>query len=500
MSSGKEPKSKKLRLETSESIPSSPTDPPPQPRRVVSREVNWITLDEGKLHGQHLSDRAPANFYVKYLVEDRGSLAGRCTRVWCVYQEVFESDPLLDRYQNKLSKGKRVMKGPYALKIYNADMFTEAYEQDILVKAMNIHQSTPLDGVLLPTHVWHLGDILFLVRGLTQDERPPKIPLDKMKNRQEVFTISAFKRTLSQFETVEEFYHVLIGVLRGIESLQAINIIHRDISFGNIIIDKEIYCGTDKEFELIDVDGQDGPVALVRRETVDIGARGGLHDLDMAAYIPKAVFVQKLGIPSLDVPPQEVAPTELVSPVQQNPQRDWRTGTVPFMSIPVLIGGQHSVTDDLHSLFFVLYLSFFTFDERLPNCFPNAPPPLRYRWPEAFLEWMGPDRKLSTLGSSKTNFFSNNGNWYDALNSNALSLWRTSNDKAFKWVYWSMLGTFYKQLWFLRNDAPIRIGVSLEEQKEVTPLSIRTALQTKLENLDMNSDIALVDRVKSIKA
>ncbi|KAG6893713.1 hypothetical protein C0992_008945, partial [Termitomyces sp. T32_za158] len=58
------------------------------------------------------------------------------------------------------------------------------------------------------------GDILFLVRGLTQDERPTNIPLDKMKNRREVFTISALKRTLSQFETVEEFYHVLIGVLQ----------------------------------------------------------------------------------------------------------------------------------------------------------------------------------------------------------------------------------------------------------------------------------------------
>ncbi|KAG6894951.1 hypothetical protein C0993_010409 [Termitomyces sp. T159_Od127] len=195
-------------------MPSSPTDAPPQPRHLVSREVNWITLDEGKIHGQ-LSDKVPTNFYVKYLIEDRGSLVGRCTRVWCVYQEVFESDPLLDRYQNELSKGHRVMKGPYALKIYNADMFSETYEQDILVKAMDAHRSKPLDGVLLPTHVWHLGEILSLVPGLTQDERPPTIPLDKMKNRQEVFTISALKRTLSQFETVEEFYHVIIGVLQG---------------------------------------------------------------------------------------------------------------------------------------------------------------------------------------------------------------------------------------------------------------------------------------------
>ncbi|KAG6879975.1 hypothetical protein C0992_008568 [Termitomyces sp. T32_za158] len=148
---GKERKSKKLRSQTSQPIPSSPTDPPPRPRRLTYREVNWIILDEGKLHGRHLSDQVPTKFYVKYLIEDRGSLVGRCTRVWCVYQEVFESDPLLDRYQNELSKGNRVMKGPYALKLYNADMFSEAYEQDILVKAVKIHRSTPLDGVLLPT-------------------------------------------------------------------------------------------------------------------------------------------------------------------------------------------------------------------------------------------------------------------------------------------------------------------------------------------------------------
>ena len=88
------------------------------------------------------------------------------------------------------------------------------------------------------------------------------------------------------------------------------------------------------------------------------------------------------------------------------------------MSIGLLLGGQHSVFDDvsqhtkchdllfverplqLQSLFFVLYLSMFTFDKRLPNCFPNPPPPLRHRWPEAFLDWMAPDQKLMNLGSS----------------------------------------------------------------------------------------------------
>ncbi|KAG6882849.1 hypothetical protein C0992_010498 [Termitomyces sp. T32_za158] len=127
-----------------------------------------------------------------------------------------------------------------------------------------------------------------------------------MKNRQEVVTISALKRTLSQFRTVEEFYHAVIGVLQGIESLEAIDIIHRDISFGNIIINEEVYCDTDKEFQLIYVDLEDRKracVALIRRESVDIGVKGGLHDLDSAAYIPKTVFMYRRDRPSRHVPP-----------------------------------------------------------------------------------------------------------------------------------------------------------------------------------------------------
>ncbi|KAG6883731.1 hypothetical protein C0993_004266, partial [Termitomyces sp. T159_Od127] len=449
-------------------MPFSPTDSPHQPRHLVSREVNWITLDEEELHGR-LSDQVPTNFYVKYLIEDQGSLVGRCTRVWCVYQEVLESDPLLDRYRNELSKGNHVLKGPYALKIYNADMFSEAYEQDILVKAMDIHRSKPLDGVF----VWHLGDILFLVRGLAEDERPPTIPLDKMENRQEVFTISALKRTLSQFETVEEFYHVIIGVLQGIESLEAIDIIHRDISFGNIIINEEIYCDTDKAFEWIDVDldGQRARVALVRRETVDIGASGGLHDLDMASYILKTVLTREEIFPSTSAPPSPMAaPREPVLVIDQKPQRDLRTGTVPFMSIPVLFGGQHSVSDDLQSLFFVHYLSLFTFDKRLPNCFPTPPPPRRHHWPQALKKWTDSFGKdMDELGSSKAFFFlDGNGSWYKTVKSDALSLWRKrTGDKAYKWVHWAMLGTFHEQLWVGREGGPaVRKGVSFFEERE----------------------------------
>ncbi|KAG6897971.1 hypothetical protein C0993_007202 [Termitomyces sp. T159_Od127] len=167
---------KKMRSQTSGSvpsmaIPSTPTKSPDPPQCLTFREVNWIILHEGKLHGQHLSNRAPTIFYVKHLIEDRGSLVGRCTRVWCVYQEVLNSDPILDRYRNVLPAGSCVMKGPYALKAYNADMFSEAYEQDILVKSMDLHRLKPFDGVLLPTQydgcvtIPHLG-LIFLMQCL----------------------------------------------------------------------------------------------------------------------------------------------------------------------------------------------------------------------------------------------------------------------------------------------------------------------------------------------
>ncbi|KAG6870615.1 hypothetical protein C0992_012871, partial [Termitomyces sp. T32_za158] len=78
--------SKKMRR-ASRIIPSTPTNSPDPPKCLTFRQVNWITLDKEKLHGHRLSDPTPTNFYVKHLIEDRGSLVGRCTRVWCVYQE-----------------------------------------------------------------------------------------------------------------------------------------------------------------------------------------------------------------------------------------------------------------------------------------------------------------------------------------------------------------------------------------------------------------------------
>ncbi|KAG6888345.1 hypothetical protein C0992_008720, partial [Termitomyces sp. T32_za158] len=102
-------------------------------------------------------------------------------------------------------------------------------------------------------------------------------------------------------------------------------------------------------------------------------------------------------------------------------------------------------------------------------------------------------KDMAELSANKADFFSDDDKWYVALKNNALSLWKTSGDKAFKWVHWSMLGTFYEEL-FRRNDGPGRM-MHLEEQTGVTPSSIMEVLQTNLASLDMNSDTPLVDIV-----
>ena len=51
------------------------------------------------------------------------------------------------------------------------------------------------------------------MRGLTEDECPRDIPV---KRREEIFSLSPLKRTLSQFETMEEYYGAIIGVCQGL--------------------------------------------------------------------------------------------------------------------------------------------------------------------------------------------------------------------------------------------------------------------------------------------
>ncbi|KAG5640245.1 hypothetical protein DXG03_009696 [Asterophora parasitica] len=130
--------------------------------------------------------------------------------------------------------------------------------------------------------------------------------------------------------------------------------IHGDVSFGNIVLNDELYAD-DKQCVRIRMKykyGVERLSALIRRAFVDIGYAGGLHDLDMAAYIPSTL--PQLGEDSyLEGGPYAKPEKSLSSNVvdkqkanNEKPRPDFRTGTTPFMSIPLLAGGQNSLYDD----------------------------------------------------------------------------------------------------------------------------------------------------------
>jgi hypothetical protein len=118
-------------------------------------------------------------------------------------------------------------------------------------------------------------------------------------------------------------------------------------------------------------------------------ARGYLMDLDMATKLPA------LGDTSL--PTSQSDSTTAVGSSRGSgtdsadgssayrPPKAARTGTTPYMSISCLRGHEHTISHDLESFFYVLYLFLHTYDGPLP------PSP---EWPRAELFVAGRSRRL----------------------------------------------------------------------------------------------------------
>ncbi|KAG5639211.1 hypothetical protein H0H81_005690 [Sphagnurus paluster] len=321
--SDEKPSNKKAWMSTSTSPSPTSNQDPPKPTRYHLKEVNLITLANSEHQPPFKPNNSPGpgqtRYYVDYLVEDRGSLVGRCTRIWCVYKEVTggeKEDPIIR--DHKFPPETHLLTGPYALKFYCADIHSEAYAENILEKAVE----ADVKHVLLPSDVWYLGQILNVVRDMNDGVLPDRLKSSDLKNREEVVTISAFKRTLAQYKSTEEFYGAIIGVLKAIESLEGAGFIHRDISMGNIILNDEDYEDNEKVLPSeISIDGGAPTKAIfLRRDFVDLGSPGGLHDLDMAATIPKAL------------PPTEHIPSasELLEDMMLDPafKYTWTTNAV----------------------------------------------------------------------------------------------------------------------------------------------------------------------------
>ncbi|RDB21963.1 hypothetical protein Hypma_011048 [Hypsizygus marmoreus] len=462
----------------------------PRPAKYRYKEVNFITLD----HQPRTFSRDPplpakgrTRYYVKYLLQDHGSLVGRCTRIWCVYREVLGADKSKLTTLHNIPATTPVYIGPYALKFYYADVRSEAYKHDILGVAVE----KKVKHVLLPTQAWYTGRVLETLRGLKSGEVPKGLKKTDLKDREEIMMISPFKRTLAQFATAGEFYGALIGALKGIQSLEKAGIIHGDISMGNIVLNSEDYPASQPAVNYINVDGT--LAAFVRRDFVDLGADGGLHDLDMAAFIPANVPIEPrepisklreaVARPRSMPPP----PAPLLPP---NPERSsnlaFRTGTTPFMSIPVLTGGHNSVYDDMQSLFFVHYLSLFSFDTPAPNCYPEAPTTRIPPWPAKCNEWaVGQGMKMSHLGGSKKVFFQHERNpWSMTAKLKCLEFWKDKNTGRLDAGHYLVLKVFWDELWEYVGDDDARV-----RRWTATPSNVLENLENAVEYVMKTGDL-----------
>jgi hypothetical protein len=71
----------------------------------IHRTVRFIRLHGDRIHYSHDSTKPDVTYYVHHLVQDNGSLVGRCPRIFCVSRET-ESEDAVRRFV-----------GPYALKV-----------------------------------------------------------------------------------------------------------------------------------------------------------------------------------------------------------------------------------------------------------------------------------------------------------------------------------------------------------------------------------------------
>jgi hypothetical protein len=185
--------------------------------------VRFITLDGGdKIHYPKNSDIACIRYYVHYLVQDDGSLVGRCPRIFCVSREDEGTDDKTARFV-----------GPYALKIYYADHASECYRDDLIGEA----RREEVKNVLLPTwfvvvltiarvmltpfvgREWRYGDALSM-RGFGSDVLLQYINGNVVvpnvaSNREEVFAQSDLKRVLVQCSGRREFAKAFIDYTKG---------------------------------------------------------------------------------------------------------------------------------------------------------------------------------------------------------------------------------------------------------------------------------------------
>ncbi|KAI0752581.1 hypothetical protein C8Q80DRAFT_1267111 [Daedaleopsis nitida] len=302
-------------------------------------------------------------YFLHSLIDDRGSLVGRMSRIWLAYKHVKNPTDGLAHPEDQAGGGSsaEIYVGPYALKLYNADRDSQARKHNIIqtLKDEATDKGKRFVLVLVPESITELSSVVTSVRGFSsisaykqvcQDQRIS--PID----RQEILTVSLCKRTLAQAKDCKEALYAFRDALQGMLYLERRGYLHRDISLGNILLGKD-------EPDLLQVPGpltvsvfeSASPTTssifeattarnlkFVPREADPRDAHGVLHDLDMAGLVI----------------PEKVKDDGSIA--------DFRTGTPPYMSINVCLGGEHKLLDDLQSWFYAVYLYPFTHDLQAP--------------------------------------------------------------------------------------------------------------------------------------
>ncbi|KAJ7505389.1 hypothetical protein B0H11DRAFT_1904738 [Mycena galericulata] len=276
----------------------------------------------------------------------------------------------------------------FALKITWIDIRSESKENDLWRKT----REAQVEYVLLPAEdgCWLSGLRTDQLRGDTAGSI-----FNGVETREETYSLTPYKLSLAQFRKLSDFVNGLICVLKGMRSLlDKTRLLHADINFNNIVFDDPALTG-------------------------DSLAKAWLINLDNACVA------------------EEEAEESSDKAFGDFP------GTVPFMAIDVMqYGAARRIRHDVESVFYVLYLFFFTFNG--PNTedgIPRGNP-----WPDEVREWTN-GTSLPAMGRSKFGYFCNSRIVRWNLRDSTQPYWRDpSSNKVHDAVYQLVDGA-YTLMW-----------------------------------------------------
>lgn len=274
-----------------------------------------------------------------------------------------------------------------------------------------------------------------------------------------------------------------IDFVKDIASLAEKNLAHRDLSIGNVLLSQDTPCSpsffSDAEASAESIIGT--TVAFTQRALEP--RMGGLrHDLDMAGRVPgvpekapadsrNTNLQQNLEKKLNKEPPQPERPAQLIEPQKQS-----RTGTLPFMAPRLLVKGPpHFVAYDLHSLLFVMVLFFWSHPTFLSNIpFPQSVPERRRNWPQEVLRWVNcPGCTLTELGALKRGFFSIRSTLGATLQ-RTLSGDSWTEDSAYLNLFWALYGVLWRP-WDETADSEDEDSEWVDRRR-ITPAEVEAAL------------------------